>query len=71
MKLQFKHQKFQADAAKAVCDVFAGQPYLTPTYMMDSGTGYQQTLTEELDYTGWSNHKIVPELSDVIIRILL
>ena len=25
MKLQFKHQKFQADAAKAVCDVFAGQ----------------------------------------------
>ena len=67
MKLQFKHQKFQADAAKAVCDVFAGQPYLTPTYMMDRGTGYQQTLTEELDYTGWSNHKIVPELSDGII----
>ena len=32
MKLQFKHQKFQADAAKAVVDVFAGQPYLTPTY---------------------------------------
>ena len=27
MKLQFKSQKFQADAAKAVCDVFAGQPY--------------------------------------------
>lgn len=25
MKLQFKHQKFQADAANAVCDVFAGQ----------------------------------------------
>lgn len=23
MKLQFKHQKFQADAAKALCDVFA------------------------------------------------
>ena len=38
MKLQFKHQKFQADAAKAVVDVFAGQPYLTPTYMMDRGT---------------------------------
>ena len=35
MKLQFKHQKFQADAAKAVVDVFAGQPYLTPSYMMD------------------------------------
>lgn len=39
MKLQFKHQKFQADAAKAVVDVFTGQPYLTPTYMMDRGTG--------------------------------
>ena len=37
MKLQFKHQKFQADAAKAVVDVFAGQPYLTPSYMMDMG----------------------------------
>lgn len=37
MKLQFKHQKFQSDAAKAVCDVFAGQPYLTPTYLIDTG----------------------------------
>ena len=65
MKLQFKHQKFQADAAKAVVDVFAGQPYLVPSYMMDKGTGlYQQTLTEEEDFTGWSNHKIIPELSD-------
>lgn len=65
MKLQFKHQKFQADAAKAVVDVFAGQPYLVPSYMMDKGTGlYQQTLTEEEDFTGWSNHKIVPGLSD-------
>ena len=68
MKLRFKHQKFQADAAKAVVDVFAGQPYLTPSYMMDRGNGYyQQTLTDEEDFTGWSNHKIVPELSDRII----
>lgn len=65
MKLQFKHQKFQADAAKAVVDVFAGQPYLTPTYMMDRGTGtYQLGMNEEDDFTGWSNAKIVPELSD-------
>lgn len=27
MKLQFKHQPFQAEAAAAVCDVFNGQPY--------------------------------------------
>lgn len=68
MKLQFKHQKFQADAAKAVVDVFAGQPYLTPSYMMDKGLGYyQQTITDEQDYTGWSNQKIVPELNDRLI----
>ena len=67
MKLQFKHQKFQADAAKAVVDVFAGQPYLTPSYMMDRGSVYQQSLTEDEDYTGWSNAKLVPELNDRLI----
>ena len=63
MKLQFKHQKFQADAAKAVVDVFAGQPFLTPSYMMDKGRG-QISAWEEEDYTGWSNARIVPELSE-------
>lgn len=68
MKLQFKHQKFQADAVKAVVDVFAGQPYLTPSYMMDKGSGhYQYSLTEEDAFTGWSNQKIVPELNDRLI----
>lgn len=67
MKLQFKHQKFQADAAKAVVDVFAGQPYLTPTYMMDKGVNYQQSFTDDTDFTGWSNQKLVPELSDPVI----
>ena len=68
MKLQFKHQKFQADAAKAVVDVFAGQPYLTPTYMMDRGSGtYQIGMEEEHDFTGWRNERIVPELSDALI----
>ena len=68
MKLQFKHQKFQADAAKAVVDVFAGQPYLTPSYMMDKGSGtYQQNLTEQEDFTGWSNAKLVPTLNDRLI----
>ncbi len=68
MKLQYKHQKFQADAARAVVDVFAGQPYLTPSYMMDRGSGsYQIDLNEEQNFTGWSNQKIVPELSDQLI----
>ena len=75
MKLQFKHQKFQADAAKAVVDVFAGQPYLTPTYMIDRGvdrdryglSGYETEFGSDEDFTGWSNAKIVPELSDGLI----
>ena len=73
MKLQYKHQKFQADAAKAVVDVFAGQPYLTPTYMMDKGyeiktsSGenlYQSSISDDVDFTGWSNQKIIPDLTD-------
>ena len=68
MKIQYKHQKFQADAAKSVVDVFAGQPYMTPTYRMDSGSGYiQQSFTDDIDFTGWSNYKIVPELNDQLI----
>lgn len=67
MKIQYKHQKFQADAAKAVVDVFAGQPYLTPTYMMDRGATYQMSITDDVDYTGWSNQRIVPELNDHLI----
>ncbi len=65
MKIQYRRQKFQADAAKAVVDVFAGQPYLIPTYRMDRGRGnYQISVTEERDFTGFSNQRIVPELSD-------
>lgn len=68
MKLQFKHQKFQTDAAKAVVDVFTGQPYSIPSYMMDKGIGeYQFTMTEEIDFTGWGNQKIASGLSDGII----
>jgi len=54
MKLQFRHQKFQADAAKAVCDVFAGQPFHTPTYMIDPGLG-QMGLEDVRNFTGFNN----------------
>lgn len=73
MKIQYKHQKFQADAAKAVVDVFAGQPYLTPSYMMDKGIESakytkqlpgQGSIFEAQDFTGWSNQPIVPALND-------
>ena len=64
MKLQFKHQKFQADAAKAVVDVFAGQPHLTPTYLIDQGNN-PKLFREEV--TGCCNEPVIPELSDTVI----
>ena len=69
MKLQFKHQKFQADAAKAVCDVFAGQPYLTPSHMIDRGVSNSGSgsLFGGLDFMGFGNARITPELNDGII----
>ncbi|MBU9712038.1 type III restriction-modification system endonuclease [Evansella tamaricis] len=62
MKLQFKHQKFQADAANAVCSVFAGQPKRTNTYIVDRGTvrGVEQlSLEGDQSFTGYNNTKIV------------
>ena len=68
MKLQFKHQKFQADAAKAVVDVFAGQPYLTTTYMIDRGAESARQLTDtDEEFTGWANQKLIPALTDDMI----
>ena len=54
MKLQFRHQKFQSDAAKAVCDVFAGQLFHAPTYMIDPGLG-QQSFEDTQKFTGFNN----------------
>ena len=69
MKLRFKHQKFQADAAKAVVDVFAGQPYLTPMYMIDRGDALAQGSMEGHvdDFTGWRNERPVPQLNDDVV----
>ena len=54
MKLKFRHQQFQADAASVVCDAFAGQPFHTPTYMIDPGRG-QVSLDEARKFTGFNN----------------
>ena len=59
MKIQYKDQKFQIDAAKAVVDVFAGQPYASNSYKMDSGK-----VMQGLEFTGWNNNPIVQELND-------
>ena len=58
MKLQFKHQKFQADAARAVCEVFTGQPLTSHSYMVDPGKG-----EVELFGNGFGNLPLVPGLT--------
>jgi len=69
LKIKFKHQKFQADAANAVCDVFAGQPNISSTYIIDRGADdiyAQLKMTEESEFTGFNNKKVI--ISDDIIK---
>lgn len=68
MKLRFKHQRFQTEATKAVVDVFAGQPYLTQSYMMDAGVvkSAEPGFIEE-DFTGWRNEPLIPAMTDEIV----
>lgn len=59
MKLKFKHQKFQAEAAKAIVDVFSGQGYQSGmSYLIDKGRtqSAQQELGE--DFIGFKNAKV-------------
>lgn len=58
MKLQFKHQNFQEEAAQAVVDVFAGQGYLTSDYLIDPGKGGQTSLLK-----GWRNEPLTPYMT--------
>jgi len=66
MKLQFKHQKFQSDAAQAVVSIFAGQPYSERSYSIDPGKGDFSALGNA-GFTGWCNMPVVPELTDELI----
>lgn len=77
MKIKFKHQAFQAEAAKAVCDVFSGQPKITPTYLIDRGLiekkdrqirfGDGNLVDEDyIDTTGYRNSKIRIVDSDIL-----
>ncbi len=64
MKIQFKHQGFQQEAARAVVDVFSGQPLLDAfTYRMDQGRGGHSA---SLQTTGFRNQNI--SLSDESLR---
>ncbi len=72
MRIRYKHQKFQADAAKAVVDVFKGQRLATPTYMIDRGIDKNRPLVNYHDpkspnSIGFNNLPVVPELTDQLI----
>lgn len=66
MKLKFKHQKLQAEASKAVCDVFSGQPCFDENlYLIDRGN--IQGQKDIHDFTGFKNHLLVPEMTDMVV----
>lgn len=67
MKLQFKHQPFQAAAVAAVCDVFNGQPMRTTTYRLDLGDMTNVQTDLDMTDTGFRNHPLVPELTNAKI----
>lgn len=61
MRLQYKHQGFQRDAARAVVEVFRGQPLQDAfAYRMDVGKGVL-----DLEIQGFRNHDLV--LSDDLL----
>ena len=67
MKLQFKHQPFQAEAATAVCDVFNGQPYRNTTYRLDLGD--MTNVQTNLDMTLISLHRPSQNLLQWIVPL--
>lgn len=66
MKLRFKHQKFQADATNAVCDVFAGQPNETRKFLVDQGEDKSATASLLGARTGWANPEIHLRDDDIL-----
>lgn len=55
MKLKYKHQRFQADAAKSVTDIFTGQQYCdSADFLIDQGKN-----KGVFDLTGFGNQKLM------------
>ncbi len=68
MKLKYKHQGFQTDAAKSVTDIFAGQPYCdSADFLIDQGSN-----KSVFDWKGFGNKKIMldkPSLTENVKQI--
>jgi type III restriction enzyme len=69
MKLRFKHQQFQADATDAVCDIFAGQPNKTRSFLADQGVGPNGQAQIGLHANGWANSEIHLRNEDILKNI--
>ncbi|HPC36196.1 MAG TPA: hypothetical protein P5028_01440 [Candidatus Marinimicrobia bacterium] len=68
MKLKFRHRQFLVEAAKAVYDVFSGQPFHTLTYMIDPGLE-PAGLYDERNFTGFINAPIAVSDDKVLENI--
>jgi type III restriction enzyme len=72
MKLQFKYQQFQADAANAICDVFKGQRlYSASSYLIDRGIAQDKGVDLAYDETdiGIRNHRIELSEDDILSNL--
>ena len=65
MKLKFKHQRFQTDAAKCVTDAFLGQKYSdSAEYIMDTGK-----MSGIFDIQGFGNTPLMLDNSAIVDNI--
>ena len=72
MKIQFKKQKYQTDAVKAVVDCFAGQPNKNGIkYQIDPGVSKNAQYSIDLeDYTtGFKNNDIVVKILENVQKV--
>ena len=68
MKLKFKHQSFQRDAARAVTDIFTGQRFSDGfTYTFDQGKQTQGTIPTTL--TGYRNEPLMLDNASLVANI--
>lgn len=68
MKLKFKHQSFQRDAAKAVTDIFIGQRFSDGfAYTFDQGRQQQGTIQTVL--TGFRNEPLMLDDASLVDNI--
>ena len=69
MKLQFKNQKFQSDAAKAVTDVFQGQRHAELLdYTLDMGS-YSADFGGDFSHKGFRNQPIAIYKEDILNHV--